>query len=157
MMNMSNGRPSLKTCPGQLYAVSSLTHLRLYLSSFLQSNIDELQRLINLFKLERFGLTESQITAEAEETRALEYTTTYMNGLPYGSDLPDTETQPADDLAILAAHAHLNVHTATGKMEPLYSAVSLLEYGLTKSKHAFQMRLLLIRLYHVLSESRALS
>jgi N-terminal acetyltransferase B complex non-catalytic subunit len=114
--------------------------------------VNELQRLINLFKLERHGFSESELTAESEANRALEYAAAYVSGLQYGGDLPDTETQPADDLAILAAHAYLNVYNATGKADPLYSAVSLLEYGLTRSKQAFQMRLLLIRLYYVLGK-----
>jgi N-terminal acetyltransferase B complex non-catalytic subunit len=113
--------------------------------------MDGLQRLINIYKMERYSLTESELTADLEGGRASDYAAAYIKGLPHGSNIPETETQPADDLAILAAHAYLNVHKTTGKSESLYSAVSLLEFGLTKSKQAFQMRLLLIRLYHVLS------
>lgn len=116
----------------------------------MQNSLVTLQRHINIKKLQRFHLKEEDLTIELETQRARDYTTAYFEGLPYGVDLPPTETQPADDLAILAVHAYVNMYIISGKQDPLFSAVSLLEHGLTKSKHGFQLRLILIRLYNIL-------
>jgi N-terminal acetyltransferase B complex non-catalytic subunit len=76
-----------------------------------------------------------------------------MEGLALGKDLPPTELQPADDLAILAAHAFVTVWTLANSEEALYQAVTLLEFGLTKSQMSFQMRMMLIRTYRILGTS----
>jgi N-terminal acetyltransferase B complex non-catalytic subunit len=103
----------------------------------------------------RYNLHESEITAQLESARALEYTSAYLDGLTLGLNLPEAEYQPADDLASLAAHAFVNVANLTKTQEPLYAAVSLLEYGLTRSKESFNIHLALIRLYHLLCASFA--
>jgi N-terminal acetyltransferase B complex non-catalytic subunit len=64
--------------------------------------------------------------------------------------MPSTELQPADDLAILAGQAFVNVWKLTYDETHLYNAVSVLEFGLTKSKHSYQMRLMLVRIYTLL-------
>lgn len=82
----------------------------------------------------------------------MEYLKAYFEALKFGGDLPDTELQPADDLAILAAMAYVNVWHVTDIEGPLFNAASVLEYGLTKSKQAFQMRIMLVRIYQLLGE-----
>jgi N-terminal acetyltransferase B complex non-catalytic subunit len=57
--------------------------------------MDGLQRLINIYKMERYSLTESELTADLEGGRASDYAAAYMKGLPHGSNIPETETQPA--------------------------------------------------------------
>ncbi|KIJ16949.1 hypothetical protein PAXINDRAFT_168389 [Paxillus involutus ATCC 200175] len=114
------------------------------------ASVGDLQRLINVRKLQRHKLLESEITVESETTRGLQYHNEYMEGLALGKDLPPTELQPADDLAILAAHAFMTVWTLANSEEALYQAVTLLEFGLTKSQMSFQMRMMLIRTYRIL-------
>jgi N-terminal acetyltransferase B complex non-catalytic subunit len=76
----------------------------------------------------------------------------YLRGLKLGEDLPKTELQPADDLAILIGQTFVSLWKLTGTEGPLYKAVVVLEFALTKSIHSFQMRLLLIRIYRLLGK-----
>ncbi|KAF7440734.1 hypothetical protein PC9H_001082 [Pleurotus ostreatus] len=125
-------------------------------TSFLESvpssitTTNELQRRINVHKLLRCNLTASQLTLEAETTRASLYFTEYLQTLPLGANLPNTELQPADDLAILAGCAYVNLWTISKEEKYLYIAASLLEYGLLKSNASFLMRLMLVRIYRLL-------
>ncbi|KDQ60955.1 hypothetical protein JAAARDRAFT_31952 [Jaapia argillacea MUCL 33604] len=124
------------------------TFLESQTSSFV--DVPSIQRVINVHKMLRYNLAASQITAELEKTRAAQYMKDYFSGLPLGNDLPDTELQPADALAILTAQAYLSVWKLTGHEAQLYNAAVVLEYALGRSKHAFQMRLLLIQIYRLL-------
>ncbi|EPQ58725.1 hypothetical protein GLOTRDRAFT_13884, partial [Gloeophyllum trabeum ATCC 11539] len=109
-----------------------------------------LRRTINWYKTRRYTIPEAQITAELESERASEYTKAYLTGLPLGKSLPETELQPADDLALLAAHAFISSWTAGGGEAQLYNAAVVLEYGLGRSKQSYHMRLLLIQIYRLL-------
>ncbi|GLB34889.1 putative N-acetyltransferase B complex (NatB) non catalytic subunit [Lyophyllum shimeji] len=110
----------------------------------------ELRRLMNAHKLLRHNLTPPQLTVEAETARVTRYLDEYLRGLKLGVDLPPTELQHADDLALLAANVLVNLWKLTSDEQYLLNAVTLLEYALTKSKHSFQARLILIRLYRLL-------
>ncbi|KAI6036277.1 N-acetyltransferase B complex non catalytic subunit-domain-containing protein [Pisolithus microcarpus] len=114
------------------------------------ASIAHLQRLINVRKLQRHGLSDESMTVEAETARAVNYLSEYMEGLSLGKDLPATELQPCDDLALLSAHAFVNVWTLNGSEEALYNAITVLEFGLTRSRMSFLMRIMLIRLYRIL-------
>ncbi|KIJ69304.1 hypothetical protein HYDPIDRAFT_105904 [Hydnomerulius pinastri MD-312] len=114
------------------------------------ASVGDLQRLINVRKLQRHKLPESEITVESETARGLQYLSEYMEGLELGKELPNTELQPADDLALLAAHAFVMVWTLNGLEDALYQAVAVLESALAKSQVAFQMRMMLIRIYRIL-------
>lgn len=118
--------------------------------SLFQDSIPNICRMINIFKLRRDSLSEADLSPELETARAGEYFKAYVEGLPFGKDLPETEQQPADDLAILAAMAYVSVWHHTKSEEPLFNAAAILEYGLSKSKQAFQMRILLVRIYQLL-------
>ena len=111
-----------------------------------------MQRGINVLKLNRHNLPESELTVEAESTRATEYVKSYLDCLQYGANLPDTELQPADDLAILAGHAYVSLWKLTQSEVHLYSAVAILEYASARSKQSYRIRLLLIRLYQLLGK-----
>ncbi|KAG6336410.1 hypothetical protein ID866_2683 [Astraeus odoratus] len=113
-------------------------------------SVDTLQRLINVRKFQRHCLSEVEITVEAETARGVQYLSEYMNGLALGKDLPVTELQPADDLALLAAHAFVSVWTLNGSQDALCNAATLLEFGLTKSRMSFLMHMMLIRIYRIL-------
>ena len=115
-----------------------------------QASVDDLQRLINVRKLERYMLLDSKITVESETARGLKYLKEYLAGLPLGGDLPVTELQPVDDLALLAANAFVMVWTLNRSEEALYQAITVLEYGLSKSRMSFQMRIMLVRIYRIL-------
>lgn len=113
-------------------------------------SVDTLQRLINTRKLQRHCLSEAEINAEAEATRGAQYLSEYMDGLTLGEDLPVTELQPADDLVLLSAHAFVSAWSLGGSEDLLYNAVTLLEFGLSKSRMSFLMRMMLIRIYRIL-------
>ncbi|KZS91044.1 TPR-like protein [Sistotremastrum niveocremeum HHB9708] len=112
-------------------------------------SISELVRSINVFKLRRMRLIEEEVTVEKEEERAEQYLRAYLAALSLGKGLPSTELQPADDLAILAASAYINLYDLSKSISYLNCATCVLEYASQRSKHAFQHRLLLIRLYRL--------
>lgn len=104
-------------------------------------------------KLLRYNLSEDQLTAEAEAARAAQYIRAYFAGLAHGTYLPDTELQPADDLAVLAGHAFVSLWRITDDLKFLFKAVAVLEYAMSKSKQAYIIRIMLIRIYHLLGAS----
>jgi len=112
--------------------------------------VGDLQRLINVRKLERYMLLDSEITVESETARGLKYLKEYLDGLALGTDLPVTELQPADDLVLLALHALVMIWALNRSEEVLYQAATVLEYGLVKSRMSFQMRIILVRIYRIL-------
>ncbi|CAL1704660.1 unnamed protein product [Somion occarium] len=111
---------------------------------------DTLQRSINVYKLLRYNLTSAELTPELELARAQEYIKVYLDGLKFGVNLPDTELQPADDFAILVGHAYVSLWKLTGEESHLQSAAATLEYASARSKQSYRIRLLLIRIYHLL-------
>ncbi|KAH9935019.1 N-acetyltransferase B complex non catalytic subunit-domain-containing protein [Fomitopsis serialis] len=117
-------------------------------SSF--ATVDVLNRYINAQKLLRYNLPASEITADTEAAHAVQYLHSYLDALKLGKDLPDTELQPADDLALLSGQAFVGAWRAGRDVTYLYSAVSVLEYASSRSKQSYKMRLLLIRLYRLL-------
>ena len=120
---------------------------------FFQTTLSELSRLVNSFKILRFSLIESYISVEMELARVETYLKYYLEALPLGAHLPSTELQPADDLALLAGNTLVNLWTLTRHDGHLLSASYLLEFGLTKSKQSFLMRLMLIRIYRILGKA----
>ena len=103
-----------------------------------------------MLKLLRYNLLPSELTPEAESERAAEYVKVYLGCLQYGSGLPDTELQPGDDLAILAGHAYVSAWCQNREETYLQAAAAILEYASSRSKQSYRIRLLLIRIYHLL-------
>ncbi|KAG9318673.1 N-acetyltransferase B complex non catalytic subunit-domain-containing protein [Chiua virens] len=132
--------------------IMSLDHWKTFLANHQPSfaSVGDLQRLINVRKLERYMLLDSEITVESETARASKYLKEYLEGLALGSDLAVTELQPADDLVLLAANAFVMIWALNRSEDALYQAATALEYGLTKSRVSFQMRIMLIRIYRIL-------
>ncbi|KIM49319.1 hypothetical protein M413DRAFT_438506 [Hebeloma cylindrosporum] len=114
------------------------------------TNVSELRRLINAYKLLRYTLVESDITVDTELERAAAYVKAYFQALPLGVGLPSTELQHADDFALLAGNAYVNIWKLTGNDCHLLNAIYLLEFAVTKSKQSFLTRLILIRIYRLL-------
>ncbi|KAH9951453.1 actin cytoskeleton organization protein [Amylocystis lapponica] len=109
-----------------------------------------LNRYINAQKLIRYNLTLEELTPELESPRAAQYLRSYMEALKFGTDLPDTELQPADDLAVLASQVHVSAWKSSGQEVHLYNAAAVLEYASSKSKPSYQIRLSLVRIYRLL-------
>ena len=118
-----------------------------------QTNTAEVHRLINAYKLVRHVLPISDITVEVESERATLYTKHYLASLKLGLNLPSSELQPADDLALLAGASYVLLWKLTNNEVYLFKAVTLLEFSLTKSPQSFQMRVILIRLYRLMGNS----
>ncbi|KAI0726631.1 actin cytoskeleton organization protein [Fomitopsis betulina] len=117
-------------------------------SSF--TSVPDLNRYLNAQKLLRYNLVASQIIEELETSRAVQYLQVYLDALKLGKDLPDTELQPADDLALLSGQAFVGAWRAGGDAAYLYNAVAALEYASLRSKQSYKIRLLLIRIYRLL-------
>ena len=103
-----------------------------------------------MLKLLRHNIPEAQVTEESEIARADKCLELYFEGLKLGKDLPKTELQPADDLIILYAHMLVNAWRMSNDELHLYQATVALEVALTHSQQAYQIRLALIRIYHLL-------
>lgn len=103
-----------------------------------------------MVKLLRYNLPEGQVTEESEVSLADKCLELYLKGLKLGKDLPKTELQPADDLIILYAHTLVSAWKISNDEFHLYKAVVALEVALTHSQQAYQIRLTLIRIYHLL-------
>ncbi|EPQ30474.1 uncharacterized protein PFL1_02000 [Pseudozyma flocculosa PF-1] len=112
----------------------------------------ELRWNINISKLQRSIWPREQITLERELGLAADRLKEYLQGLEIGKDLPDTEMQPADDLALLACQSLVSAcHLAPrSRIGILHRAVTLLEFACGKSKKGYQLRMLLIRCYLML-------
>ncbi|KAJ3842483.1 actin cytoskeleton organization protein [Lentinula raphanica] len=114
------------------------------------TTIEAVRRVVNAHKLLRYNLSTSELSLDAESSRANLYMSQYLEGLPLGKSLPATELQHVDDLAILAGNVLVNMWEMSKDDKYLHRAVFFLEYALAKSKQAFQMRLMLIRIYRIL-------
>jgi N-terminal acetyltransferase B complex non-catalytic subunit len=108
-----------------------------------------------VLKLLRHNIPEAQVSEESEIARADKFLELYLEGLKFGKDLPKTELQPADDLIILYAHTLVNAWKISNDELHLYKAIVALEVALTHSQQAYQIRLTLIRIYHLLGKSPA--
>ncbi len=87
---------------------------------------------------------------DQEGTRAADLIREYFEALPLGNDLPKSELQLADDLAILAAQVFVNMFTLDNAMAHLHNAVAILECASRKSPQSYQIRLELVRVYRLL-------
>ncbi|KAG9029127.1 hypothetical protein FS842_004654 [Serendipita sp. 407] len=131
---------------------------------------DSLQQTINILKIQRLLSTSQSVTIESEQEFAKTCLKHYIAGLPLGKDLVSTDLQPVDDLALMAATALINVHHLSTQAnctedsdEPsvaqqkyakhLLDALVALEYAAGKSRWAYSMRLLLVRLHRLLGSS----
>ncbi|KAM0792440.1 hypothetical protein ACM66B_005117 [Microbotryomycetes sp. NB124-2] len=105
-------------------------------------------RAINSAKVERtFGISSG---SEREGERIAQYLEQYFAALPLGKGLPQTELQPADDFAILAAEGCVSEFHITKERSWLERAVAILECVLLKSKYRYQARILLINIVRLL-------
>lgn len=116
----------------------------------MQATVSDLWRYTNAQKLLRYTLPEAEVTVELETARATKFLNAYFDGLKLGKDLPETDLQPADDLAILTGQVLVNLWKLSGQVEYLYHAAAVLEYASSRSKQSFQIRLHLVRIYRLI-------
>ncbi|KAG8813791.1 hypothetical protein FRC17_001430, partial [Serendipita sp. 399] len=131
---------------------------------------DNLQQTINILKIQRQSSTIQSATVESEQEFAKTCLKYYVSGLSLGEGLDSTDLQPVDDLAVMAATALISAHhlssqsfSASGSEEPanaqnrfathLLDALVALEYPAGKSRWAYALRLLLVRLHRLLGSS----
>ncbi|KAI0273734.1 N-acetyltransferase B complex non catalytic subunit-domain-containing protein [Gloeopeniophorella convolvens] len=109
-----------------------------------------LQRSINAHKLLRYNLSAAQLTVEQEGARAANILREYFEALPLGKDLPKSELQPADDLAVFAAQVYVNMFTLDNDTAHLHNAVVTLECASKYSPQSYLIHLELVRIYRLL-------
>ena len=89
-------------------------------------------------------------STEAELNRGHKFAKAYFSALHFGKDNLPTDLQPADDLALLAAHCYLGAWaTSSSSSAHLELAIAILEFAIRRSKYRYQIRVLLIRLYRL--------
>ncbi|KAF8511363.1 N-acetyltransferase B complex non catalytic subunit-domain-containing protein [Gautieria morchelliformis] len=117
------------------------------------STESNLRRLSNSCKLRRVTLCPEEITIESELESLQQLIRHYHNALPLGKALPKTDLQPADDLAVLVGEVFVSLWSISNDPTHISNAAIFLESALTRSKHNYQFRLMLIRLYRLLGGS----
>ncbi|KAG0043629.1 N-alpha-acetyltransferase 25, NatB auxiliary subunit [Gryganskiella cystojenkinii] len=105
---------------------------------------------INIARFERFTGQHSTLSSTQAMALVNKFWKLYEDALPFGKDLEQTERQYGDDYAIMAAHLLIDIHKDTKSYFPLLSAIFILEHALDASKHNYQMKLVLIRVYELL-------
>ncbi|GJJ73045.1 N-terminal acetyltransferase B complex non-catalytic subunit [Entomortierella parvispora] len=105
---------------------------------------------INIVRFERFTGQHSKFSSTQSMALVNKFWKLYEDALPFGKDLEQTERQYGDDYSIMAAHLLIDIHKDTKSYFPLLSAVFILEHALDASKHNYQMKLVLIRVYELL-------
>ncbi|KAG9012058.1 hypothetical protein FRB93_002201 [Tulasnella sp. JGI-2019a] len=114
-----------------------------------RSSLADVQRTINVFKLQRFSLI-GERSPEDEHSDTMKFLKVYFECLPVGQNLSDKDIQPADDLALLAVNALVSAWVSSRKDAYLHQALVILEYASLKSKYNYQFRVLAVRLYRLL-------
>ncbi|KAG0255713.1 N-alpha-acetyltransferase 25, NatB auxiliary subunit [Actinomortierella ambigua] len=105
---------------------------------------------INITRFERFAGKHSTLNFAEKYAQVNALWKLYEDALPLGKDLEETERQYGDDYAIMASHILIDLHKETKSYTPLLNAAFILEHALKASKHNYQMKLLLIRIYSIL-------
>ncbi|KAG0240907.1 N-alpha-acetyltransferase 25, NatB auxiliary subunit [Actinomortierella wolfii] len=105
---------------------------------------------INITRFERFVGMHTSLSAAEKYAQVNNLWKLYEEALPLGKDLEETERQYGDDYAIMASHILIDLYKETKSYTPLLNAAFLLEHALKASKHNYQMKLLLIRIYSIL-------
>ena len=140
----------LESIPLSFVSITSQLEILKSFNDASQTTSSDLRRSLNVHALLRHNLSPIHLTPELECSRAIQYLKHYLDGLKLGTGLPPTELQPADDFAILAGQAFVSIWKLADDETQLYNAVSVLEFGLTRSKHSYQIRLMLVRIYTLL-------
>lgn len=102
----------------------------------------------------RRNLQRNYGSTEEELSQGHRFAKAYFSALNFGKDNLPTDLQPADDLALLAAHCYLGAWTTTtsntaSSSAHLELAIAILEFAVRRSKYRYQIRVLLIRLYRL--------
>ncbi|KAF9322121.1 N-alpha-acetyltransferase 25, NatB auxiliary subunit [Podila horticola] len=105
---------------------------------------------INIARFEHFVGLHSGLSSAETTNLVNKLWKFYEDALPFGKDLEETERQYGDDYAIMAAHLLISLHKQTKSYFPLLTAVFMMEHALNASKHNYQLKLVLIRVYELL-------
>ncbi|KAG0091882.1 N-alpha-acetyltransferase 25, NatB auxiliary subunit [Podila epicladia] len=105
---------------------------------------------INIARFEHFVGLHAELSSTETANLVNKLWKLYEDALPFGKDLEETERQYGDDYAIMAAHLLISLHKQTKSYFPLLTAVFMMEHALNASKHNYQLKLVLIRVYELL-------
>ncbi|KAG0357764.1 N-alpha-acetyltransferase 25, NatB auxiliary subunit [Podila minutissima] len=105
---------------------------------------------INIARFEHFVGLHTELSSTETTNLVNKLWRLYEDALPFGKDLEETERQYGDDYAIMAAHLLISLHKQTKSYFPLLTAVFMMEHALNASKHNYQLKLVLIRVYELL-------
>ncbi|XP_017771958.1 PREDICTED: phagocyte signaling-impaired protein [Nicrophorus vespilloides] len=111
----------------------------------------QMQRHICALQLSRLCGSHANLSAELIKALVTALSYHYLHGhQEYGAKLLSTDQAPADAYTLLGAHFLYDLHRMTGTSQPLLLAIVLLKYTLKNSPCNFHLKLLLLRLYHIL-------
>ncbi|KAG0299446.1 N-alpha-acetyltransferase 25, NatB auxiliary subunit [Dissophora globulifera] len=112
--------------------------------------VKEITIQINLARFERSVGLQAKLNPTESMALVNKFWKLYEDALPLGKDLSETERQYGDDYAIMAAHLLIDIHKETKSYFPLLNATFMLEQALSASKHNYQIKLVLVRIYELL-------
>ncbi|KAG0345202.1 N-alpha-acetyltransferase 25, NatB auxiliary subunit [Podila humilis] len=105
---------------------------------------------INIARFEHYVGMHSRLSSQETTDLVNKLWKLYEEALPFGKDLEETERQYGDDYAIMAAHLLIDLHKQTKSYFPLLTTVFMMEHALNASKHNYQLKFVLIRVYELL-------
>ncbi|KAJ1537337.1 N-alpha-acetyltransferase 25, NatB auxiliary subunit, partial [Nowakowskiella sp. JEL0078] len=108
------------------------------------------KRMTNFKKIERFL---SFVDGVSNINRSKELVDHYFETLSLGENLLPTDRQHGDDYLLLAGHYLIDEFVTSGNSHILIHVLELMEFGLLKSIHNFQFKILAIRCYFRLGDS----
>ncbi|KAK4053051.1 mitochondrial distribution and morphology [Microbotryomycetes sp. JL201] len=112
------------------------------------NSLHKAARAINAAKFQR--VFSNNLSAEQESDAMTQLLQSYFAALPLGKLLPQTELQPADDFAVLAAESCVSAFHVSKDRSWLERAIAILGFVVSKSKYRYQARILLINIARLL-------
>ncbi|CAM1320983.1 NAA25 (predicted), partial [Pycnogonum litorale] len=112
------------------------------------TNAKDMQKHISYVQLTRYLGKHRRLSAGEKRDTIEDLKKRYKQSLSYDTDLLPTDVHPGDVYCVLAAHVMVDLFVQCDDDRMLIEAIMFLEWGLRNSPHSYQMKLLLIKLYH---------
>lgn len=114
---------------------------------------DQMQRHICALQLSRLCGSHKELQYEHAMALVTAFAFHYQHGFQsFGKDMLQTEQGPSDAYILLAAHLLYDLFVKSDSTRPLLLALMLLKNAIRNSPSNFHIKLLMLRIYHVLGK-----
>jgi len=110
-------------------------------------DLSNLQRMKCLVQMQFYKKSHEDLENDKKLGYISELLGLYIHSLSFGVDLLENDIQYGDEFLIIASLIKLDIYKTSNQKVHLIDAVYYLEYGLSKSRANFQIKVLLIQLY----------